>query len=180
VSLSFQIGEALDAVDLVLAESAPDNVQEAQAYGSLAVNAEQLMILESSPPSISSGWSLVPALGLLNLGCPGGNCLELIDAPASLYKEQCLSGLLSTINPCSEYIEEVYSLMEQIGAQLRALGYASAAEILESASAGAQNIQQTSENVTQPTLGDLWKDSPNWIKVGAAAALALLVIRIAK
>lgn len=180
MTLSYQIEQTLVAVDRVLAETDPTNAQEAVELGNLANSHEVLTALAAAPPTIGSAWSLIPAVGLANIACPGSNCLELIDSPPSLYKEQCVSGILSTVNPCSEYLDEVQALLGTIAAQLAALGATSAAEVAQTASEGVENIATTSQNVTRPSLGDIWQDSPEWVKYGGVALLALLLIKALK
>jgi len=180
MSLSFQIRETLDQVDTVLTETDPTNAEEARQLGELATSAEALAGLADNPPAIGSAWSLIPATGIASVGCPGSNCLELFDAEPSLYKEQCVSGILSTVNPCSEYLAQVHAQLNTIGAQLMAAGAPDAAEVALTAGEGAGNIAETSANVTQPTIGDIWQDSPDWLKYGGAALLALLLIKAIK
>ena len=180
MSLSYQITESLDQVDTVLTETDPTNAQEAQSLGDLATNAMTLRALKDNPPPTASLWSLIPAIGLANIACPGGDCLELIDSEPSLYKEQCVSGLVSTANPCSEYLATIEALLSTIGDQLFALGQHAAADVVRTAGDGVGNILDTSTNVTRPTMGDLWSSSPDWMKAGTAALLALLLVKVLK
>jgi hypothetical protein len=181
MSLSFQIRETLDQVDTVLIETDPTNAEEARQLGELANSAQALAALADNPPRIiGSAWSLVPSVGLANVLCPGSNCLELFDSEPSVYKEQCVSGILSSVNPCSEYLAQVHAILNTIGAQLITVGAPEAAEVALTAGEGAGNIAETSANVTQPTIGALWQDSPDWLKYGSAAVVALLLIKAIK
>jgi hypothetical protein len=180
MSLEFQLAEALEQTDAAMSLADPQNVEEAQAWGRLANNYETLLALADNPPPIASIWSAIPAIGLANIACPGGDCLELIDSEEGIYKQQCISGILSTTNPCSEYLDAVTALLSTMAAQLSSLGQHAAADVVQTAGDGVGNITNTSENVTRPTMGDLWRESPDWIKFGAAAAIALLLVKVLK
>ena len=180
MSLAGQIEAALTQINRVLVNTSPDNLEQAQQLGHLADKSEQLRELYDHPPLTASIWSAVPLVLWSNVACPGSNCLELIDAPESVYKHQCISGLVGTVNPCSEYLDTIQALLASIAAQLIDLGEESAAEVVDSAAAGVQGQALTTVEVSQPTLGMVWADSPAWLKIGAIAAAGLLLIRVIK
>jgi len=165
VSLEVQVQTAMLQIQGVQEASSPTNQDEADQLALLASYWYLLDGYLTDPPLIASIYSLHPLVGAANVACPGTNCLDLIDSPASLTKQQCLTGVVGLANECEEWLGQVTSTLANAAHLLDQMGHSSAAEVVDSAAGSAENIGKQSLGVTRPTL-------PSWVWLLIPAAIA--------
>ena len=80
---------------------------------------------------------------------------------------------------CGDWQSQVQHQLNLLAQFLQDQGYTSDAEVARSLSVQAETAGDQASVVT-PDSDDIWANTPDWIKVGAALAGALLVIKVFK
>ena len=80
---------------------------------------------------------------------------------------------------CGDWQSQVQHQLSLLAQFLEDQGYTSDSEVARSLSQQAATAGDQASTVT-PDSGDIWANSPDWVKAGAVLGLALVVIKVLK